>query len=101
MTLNTFSARGNMKNYNYLALQGWEVNDMEIVEEWDLDKSLAFTPEINDAYLDALYKTTLENYLKLNKPEELATQQAYEIYQETKCMIDALKETPNESEKEL
>jgi len=81
-----------MKNYNYLALQGWEVDDMDIVEEWGLDKSLAFTPEINDAYLDALYKTTLENYMSLDAGEEYATQKAYEIYQETKCMIDALKE---------
>jgi hypothetical protein len=57
MIQNTFSARGNMKNYNYLALQGWEVNDM-----------------------------------KLGSDEEYATQKAYTIYQETKCMIDALKE---------
>jgi hypothetical protein len=92
MIQNTFSARGNMKNYNYLALQGWEVNDMEIVEDWGLDKALAFTPGINDAYLDALYARTLEDFMKLGSEEEYATQKAYTIYQETKCMIDALKE---------
>jgi hypothetical protein len=92
MTQNTFSARGDMKNYNYLALQGWEVDDMEIVKEWDLPRDVAFTPEINDAYLDALYQRTLEDFLKLKPDEEYATQKAYEIYQETKCMIDALKE---------
>jgi ketopantoate hydroxymethyltransferase len=81
-----------MKNYNYLALQGWEVDDMEIVSEWGLDPYVAFTPAINDAYLDALYKVTLENYMSLDSSEEYATQKAYEIYQETKCMIDALKE---------
>jgi len=80
-----------MKNYNYLALQGWEVDDMDIIEEWGLDIKLAFTPQINDAYLDALYKVTLENYLASEVNEEYATQKANEIYQETKCMIDALK----------
>lgn len=81
-----------MKNYNYLALQGWEVDDMDVIEEWGLDAKLAFTPEINDAYLDALYKSTLENYLASEVNEEYATQKANEIYQETKCMIDALKD---------
>jgi hypothetical protein len=90
---NTFSVRGTMKNYNYLALQGWEVDDMEIIKEWGLSEDLAFTPGINDAYLDALYQRTLEDFMKLNPNEEYATQKAYEIYQETKCMIDALKET--------
>jgi len=85
-----------MKNYNYLALQGWEVDDMDIIEEWGLDANLAFTPQINDAYLDALYKVTLENYLISNVDEEFASQKAHEIYQETKCMIDALMETPND-----
>ena len=81
-----------MKNYNYLALQGWEVDDIEVVKEWGLDRSLAYTPEINDAYLDALYKSNLDNFLKLEMPEEQATHKAYTIYQETKCMIDALKD---------
>ena len=82
-----------MKNYNYLALQGWEVDDMEIVREWELEPSVAYAPGINDAYLDALYKRTLEDFMKLKPDEEYAAQKAYEIYQETKCLIDALKDT--------
>ena len=79
-----------MKNYNYLALQGWEVDDAEVCHEWKLDKSFIGNPEINNAYLDALYKRTLEGYLQTGMAEDVASQKAYAIYIENKCMIDAL-----------
>lgn len=40
------------KSYNYLALRGAQVDDMEFVEQFGLDPSLAYTPKLNDAMLN-------------------------------------------------
>ena len=47
------------KNYNYLALRGAGVDDMEIVEHHGLDPALAYTPELVPALIE---KTRKENY---------------------------------------
>ena len=40
------------KSYNYLALRGAGVDDMEFVEQFKLDPAVAYTPQINDVMLD-------------------------------------------------
>lgn len=50
------------KSYNYLALRGDDVDDMEYVERFNLDPSVAYTPKINDVMLDKAYKDNLEFY---------------------------------------
>ena len=48
------------KSYNYLALRGAGVDDMEFVEQFNLDPNVAYTPKINDAMLDITYNQNLE-----------------------------------------
>ncbi len=43
------------KSYNYLALKGANVDDMEFVEQFGLDNSVAYTDKINDAMLNMTY----------------------------------------------
>lgn len=43
------------KSFNYLALRGAGVDDMEFVEQFGLDPSVAYTDKINDAMLDITY----------------------------------------------
>ena len=43
------------KSFNYLALRGANVDDMEFVEQYGLDPSVAYTDKINDAMLDITY----------------------------------------------
>ena len=40
------------KSYNVLALRGAGVDDMEYVEQFGLDPSVAYTPKINDIMLE-------------------------------------------------
>ncbi len=47
------------KSYNYLALRGAGVDDMEFVEQFQLDPSLAYTPEINDVMLEMTFQDNL------------------------------------------
>lgn len=47
------------RNYNYLALRGAGVDDMEFVEQFGLDPNLAYTPGINDAMLNLTYDQNL------------------------------------------
>ena len=47
------------KNYNYLALRGAGVDDMEFIEQFQLDPNLAYTPEINDVMLEMTYNDNL------------------------------------------
>ena len=48
------------KSYNYLALRGAGVDDMEFVEQFSLDPELAYTPKINDAMLDITMKQNID-----------------------------------------
>ena len=47
------------KSFNYLALRGGAVDDMEVVDEHGLDPKLAYTPQINDAMLEKVYQENL------------------------------------------
>ena len=48
------------RNYNILALRGADVDDMEYVEMFGLNPDLAYTPQLNTAMLDKVYKENLE-----------------------------------------
>ena len=48
------------KSYNYLALRGAGVDDMEYVEQFGLDPSIAYTPKINDVMLDMVHQQNLD-----------------------------------------
>ena len=42
--------------YKVLALRGADIKDKEYVEMYNLDPSIANTPEINNVMLDMVYK---------------------------------------------
>lgn len=50
------------KSYNVLALRGAEVDDMEYVDTYGLDPSVAYTPKINEVMLDRVYADNLKFY---------------------------------------
>ena len=52
------------KNYNVLALRGAAVDDMEYVEQFNLDPSVAYTPKLNEIMLDMTEQQNYEHYLK-------------------------------------
>ena len=43
------------QNFNYLALRGGNVDDMEFVDQFGLDPAVAYTPKINDVMLEQVY----------------------------------------------
>ena len=47
------------KSYNYLALRGASVDDMEYVEQFGLPSHVAYTPMINDVMLDKVYEDNI------------------------------------------
>ena len=57
------------KSYNYLALRGAGVDDMEYVEQFGLPQEVAYTPRINDVMLDKVY----EDNIAAGVTEEQAT----------------------------
>ena len=48
------------KSYNENALRGGDIDDMEVVEEFGLDPTLAYTPAINDAMLELVYTQNID-----------------------------------------
>jgi hypothetical protein len=52
------------KNYNRLALQGVEIDDMEFVEEFNLNPDLAYTPKLNDVLLETMYRKNIDSFVK-------------------------------------
>lgn len=67
------------KSYNYLALRGAGVDDMEFVENFGLDKSLAYTPKINDAMLDITYQQNIDAGVDPEKAEQNRKEAARDI----------------------
>ena len=48
------------KSFNYLALRGAPVDDMEYVETFGLDPEVAYTNKINEVMLEHNYKQAIE-----------------------------------------
>ena len=57
------------KSYNFWALSGYDMDDMEYVEEFDVPKELAYTPDINDHMLDKVQTENEEGYIAEGYPE--------------------------------
>ena len=55
------------RNFNVMALRGQEIDDMEFVENFGLDPSLAYTPAINDAMLDLVMKQNIDGGMDYKK----------------------------------
>jgi len=64
------------KNYNRLALQGIDIDDMEFVKEFNLDPNLAYTKGINDAMLDLMYQENVEGFMMQGNTESKAKSEA-------------------------
>jgi hypothetical protein len=78
------------KNYNRLALQGIDIDDMEFVEEFKLNPQLAYTPKINDAVLDAVYERNIKGYTKQGISLDKAKSAAGRLRAEAKKEIQTL-----------
>ena len=63
-------------NYNRLALQGFDFDDMDFVEEFNLDARLAYTPKINTVMLDLMYQKNLKSAKALGKSNKQALYEA-------------------------
>lgn len=61
-----------MANRSYNILRDLGVDDMEYIEDLDLDESLAYTPEINDAILDKIAENNYDSYLDEGQSESKA-----------------------------
>lgn len=48
------------KNYNVLALRGFQMDDMEYIKQFNLDPNLAYTPKLNDFMLDKVYEENIK-----------------------------------------
>ncbi len=57
--------------YNVLALRGADIKDKEYVEMYNLDPSIANTPEINNVMLDMVYKDNIKNGSTKERADEL------------------------------
>ena len=64
------------KNYNYLALRGAGVDDMEFVEQFNLDPDIAYTPKLNEVMLDMTERDNVQTYLDDGMTDEEARSKA-------------------------
>jgi len=78
------------RNYNYLALRGSDVDDMEYVDQYGLDPKVAYTPRINDAMLDVVYKKNVDMFTKSGDSEVEARSKADKMRHEARRNIKQL-----------
>ena len=77
-------------NFNVLALQGADTDDMEYIEQFKLNPDLAYTPGINDAMLDSVRQENLEFFRSEGMPEKEALSKANEYHSTAKASIKQL-----------
>ena len=78
------------KNYNRLALQGVEIDDMEFVEQFNLNPQVAYTPKINDVMLDAMYAKNIDSFVKDGMEMSKARSEAGRLRAQAKSDIEKL-----------
>ena len=66
------------KSYNYLALRGAGVDDMEFVEQFNLDPSIAYTNKINEVMLERTRQENKDFYISEGMSEADADAKAME-----------------------
>ena len=59
------------RNYNYLALRGTGVDDMEFVDHLGLDPNVAYTPKINDVMLDLTMNQNIDGGMSEEKAKQV------------------------------
>ena len=63
-------------NYNRLALQGFDIDDMDFVTEFNLNPADAYTPKINNILLDLMHSKNLTLGIEAGMPEQEAKSNA-------------------------
>ena len=66
------------KSFNYLALRGAGVDDMEFVEQFGLDPEIAYTNKLNEAMLDKTERDNIQSYMEDGMDAESAAVKAAE-----------------------
>lgn len=61
---------------NRLAMNGFDITDMELIEKYGLDPALAGTPAINDAMLDIVYQNNIKGAMDAGMSEGKAKAEA-------------------------
>lgn len=67
------------KSYNYLALRGAGVDDMEYVENFGLPEEVAYTPRINDEMLNMVYDQNIASGMDKAEADKTRSQAARDI----------------------
>ena len=67
------------RNHNYLALRGADVDDMEFVEQFGLDPSLAYTPQLNEAMLDLTMDQNIASGMDKDEAMKVRTDAARDL----------------------
>jgi len=78
------------KNYNKLALQGLDFDDMEFVKQYNLDPSLAYTPKLNFAVLEVVYNKNVDNFINEGMDRKQAQVEAGRLRKQAKDGIKKL-----------
>ena len=82
------------RNYNYLALRGTGVDDMEFVDTFGLDPNVAYTPGINDAMLDITYQQNVQGGMSEDKAKESRMTAQKDIKSSSQRTVCSNKKTP-------
>lgn len=67
------------KNYNFMALQGIEIDDQEYVDEFGVPPELAYTPELNYFLINKVFEENVQTYMKDGMSQPEAIKKASEI----------------------
>jgi len=79
-----------LTNYNLFYLQGdTSTDDMDVVETLGLDPVVAYTPLINDAAIEKMYKENLEGYKKQGIDPDKAIEMANFHRKAAKAAVEA------------
>lgn len=60
------------RNYNRLALQGLQIDDMEFVQEFGLNPDVAYTPRINKVMSELMEQKNIRELINIGKSESEA-----------------------------
>ena len=87
------------QNYNPLRVLGLQndLDDMEIVKQYNLDPTLAYTPEINDAAIKAQYDQNVAAAKKEGMDQESAEIYANGYRKQAQAMVDEAMSTLKKS----
>lgn len=78
------------KNYNRLAMQGVDIDDMEFVESFGLPMNVAYTPKINYEMMNHAYNQNVKGFMEIGMTEAQAKTEAGKIRAQVKKDIAQL-----------